>query len=48
MAEKANHQWFQFLNVDKIYIGSGDRMITEHGVFVSKYQITIPKELAKL
>ncbi|HSH51989.1 MAG TPA: type IV toxin-antitoxin system AbiEi family antitoxin domain-containing protein [Bacteroidales bacterium] len=48
MAEKANHQWFQFLKLDSIDIGSGDRMITANGVYNSKYQITIPKELAEL
>lgn len=48
MAEKVNHQWFQFLKVDKINIGSGDRIITKNGVYNSKYQITIPKELVEL
>jgi len=48
MAEKANHQWFQFLKTDKIDLGSGDRMITEGGVYSSKYKISIPKELAEL
>ncbi len=48
MAEKANHQWFQFLKLDNIDIGSGDRMIIENGVYNSKYKITIPKELAEL
>ena len=48
MAEKANHQWFQFLKIDKIDLGSGDRMITENGAYSSKYKMTIPKELAEL
>jgi len=48
MAEKANHQWFQFLKLDIIDIGIGDRMIIENGVYNSKYKITIPKELAEL
>lgn len=48
MAEKAHHQWFQFLKADQIDIGSGDRMITENGTYNSKYKITIPKELADL
>lgn len=46
MAEKSNHQWFQFLKTDKIDIGKGDRKITENGYYNSKYKITIPKELA--
>ncbi|MFO7830206.1 MAG: type IV toxin-antitoxin system AbiEi family antitoxin domain-containing protein [Bacteroidales bacterium] len=48
MAEKANHQWFQFLKLDNLDIGSGDRMITENGAYNSKYKIIIPKELAEL
>lgn len=48
MAEKAKHQWFQFLELNKIDIGSGDRMIVEKGVYNAKYKITIPKELAEL
>lgn len=48
MAEKANHQWFQFLNADKIDLGSGDRMITKNGAYSSKYKITLPKELVDL
>jgi predicted transcriptional regulator of viral defense system len=48
MAEKTNHQWFQFLKADNIDMGSGDRMITESGAYSSKYKITIPKELAEL
>lgn len=48
MAEKANHRWFNFLKIDNIDIGFGDRMITKKGVYNSKYLITIPKELAEL
>ena len=48
MAEKANHQWFQFLRTDQFDLGSGRRMITPMGVYNAKYLISIPKELAKL
>jgi predicted transcriptional regulator of viral defense system len=48
MAEKANHQWFNFLKTDNIDIGFGDRMITKKGVYNSKYLISIPKELSEL
>jgi hypothetical protein len=48
MAEKANHQWFQFIETDKINLGSGRRMITSKGVYINKYLISIPKELAEL
>jgi predicted transcriptional regulator of viral defense system len=48
LAEKANHQWLNFLNIDDIDKGVGDRMITKNGVYNAKYGITIPKELAEL
>ena len=48
MAEKAGHQWFQFIKTDKIDLGNGKRMITEKGVYNAKYLIYIPKELAEL
>lgn len=48
MAEKANHQWLQFIKMDNIDLGSGNRMITEKGVYNAKYSISIPKELAEL
>lgn len=48
MAEKANHQWFQFVKTDNVDLGSGKRMITEKGVYNAKYLISIPKELAEL
>jgi hypothetical protein len=48
MAEKANHQWLQFLNNDQIGIGTGNRMLEEKGVYIAKYLISVPKELAEL
>jgi len=47
MADKANHNWFKYLQVEKIDLGTGKRSIVEHGVYNAKYQITIPKELEK-
>lgn len=48
MAEKANHQWFQFIKTDTIDLGNGKRMITKKGIYNAKYLISIPKELAEL
>jgi hypothetical protein len=45
MADKARHDWLSYLNLEKIDLGSGKRSIVKHGVYVSRYQITIPKEL---
>jgi len=45
MAEKAQHPWMNYLEVQKIDLGKGNRSLVENGVFVSKYRITVPKEL---
>jgi len=47
MAEKAGHQWVQYLDVSKVNLGSGVRSLTKDGAYVSKYKITVPKELAE-
>ncbi|MDR0834664.1 MAG: type IV toxin-antitoxin system AbiEi family antitoxin [Candidatus Symbiothrix sp.] len=44
-AERANHAWFKYLDVDKIDLGSGVRSFVENGTFVFKYQIVLPQEL---
>lgn len=48
MAEKINHQWFQFLKTDNIDLGNGHRTLTNNGVYNAKYMISIPKELEQL
>lgn len=48
LSEKANHQWFHFLNTEQISLGKGNRMITEQGIYISKYLISVPKELTEL
>lgn len=45
MAEKAQHSWMNYLKVQKIDLGKGNRSLVENGVYVSKYRITVPKEL---
>ena len=45
MAEKAGHDWFNFLKLEKIDLGSGKRVITSGGSLNAKYQIMIPREL---
>jgi hypothetical protein len=45
MAEKAGHSWFQYLDLENVDLGTGKRSIVKNGVYVSKYQITVPKEL---
>ena len=45
MAEKARHAWFEALDLDRIDLGSGKRVIAKGGVYDKKNQITIPAEL---
>lgn len=47
MAEKAGHSWFNYLKLDSIDLGNGKRQIEPDGVYVPKYQITLPKELER-
>lgn len=46
LAEKARHSWFEYLDISKVDLGKGKRSIVPNGVLISKYQITVPKELA--
>ncbi len=43
-AEKINHPWFKKLNLKKIDLGSGKRVIFENGVLDKKYNITVLKD----
>jgi hypothetical protein len=45
LADKAGHEWFSHLKLDKVDPGSGKRAIVTDGVYVPKYQITVPREL---
>jgi hypothetical protein len=45
MAKKANHQWFTFLDLSAVNLGTGDRSIVKNGNYNSEFHITIPKEL---
>ena len=47
MAEKAHHPWFKTLNHDRVSLGTSRLMISPTGKYVSKYNMTIPKELAE-
>ena len=41
MAERCSHQWFQYLDLNKIHLGSGKRSIVKNGKFINKYNITV-------
>jgi len=44
-AEKVSHSWFKYLQLNRINLGSGKRSIVANGIFIPKYQITLPKNL---
>ena len=48
MLKKSNHQWRNFLSIDHVNLGTGDRSIVKNGMYDSEYRITVPKELAQL
>lgn len=45
-AERTGHQWFRYLHTDNVPLGEGKRSAAKNGTFITKYQITVPKELA--
>ncbi len=45
MAEKAGHSWFRFLKLENIDLGSGKRCMVPSGIYINKYQITVPEKL---
>ncbi|MDP1843489.1 MAG: type IV toxin-antitoxin system AbiEi family antitoxin [Sediminibacterium sp.] len=45
MAEKLNHSWFKHLNLSKVDLGKGKRSLVKEGIYIPKYQITVPKTL---
>jgi hypothetical protein len=45
LAEKAGHSWIKYINFNKIDLGKGKRSLVSDGVYVPKYEITVPKEL---
>lgn len=45
LADKAGHEWLNYIQLEKVDLGSGKRAIVKNGAYVSKYQITVPKEL---
>lgn len=45
-SEKLGHGWFKHIKTEKIDLGTGKRSVVKNGVYVDKYQITVPKEIA--
>lgn len=45
LAEKAGHKWLDSLKLDTIDLGRGKRSIVKDGIYIPKFQITVPKDL---
>lgn len=45
MADKAEHYWFGMLDTDKLGLTTSKLQLVDNGVYISKYRITVPKEL---
>jgi len=45
LANKADHDWVNYLKLDRVDLGSGKRRIVNDGVYDATYQITIPRAL---
>lgn len=43
LAERNHHQWISRINISKIDLGSGNRMLVKGGMLDKKYRITVPK-----
>lgn len=47
MGEKAGHTWFKALKPEDVCLGTSRYMAVPTGKYISKYNMTIPKELAE-
>jgi hypothetical protein len=45
MAEKADHAWVKYVDKSRIDLGSGKRSLVPDGVYITAYNITVPKEM---
>lgn len=41
-ADKAGHTWFKYVKTDEIDLGKGKRSLVKNGIYIPKYQITVP------
>lgn len=45
LADKAGHEWLNYIKLNNVNLGSGKRAIVREGIYDAKYQITVPKAL---
>ncbi len=48
LAEHLNHPWVKRLNVEKIDLGKGKRVVGKGGYYNSKYQLSLPVDLKEV
>lgn len=46
LAERAGHQWLRFVDTSAVDLGKGERSLSDGGVYVAKYNLVVPRELA--
>lgn len=46
LGDKAGHAWMNHIDLKRVDLGTGKRSLVKNGLYVAKYQITVPKELA--
>lgn len=44
LAEVCEHFWLEEVDLSKVYLGSGKRVLVSNGHYIEKYNITVPKE----
>lgn len=45
MSEKAGHYWFDMIDTSNVVLGESKLQLVTGGVYISKYKMTVPKEL---
>lgn len=44
-AERSEHNWFKYLDLTKINLGTGNRSLINNGILVPKYNLILPQNL---
>ena len=46
MAKKINHNWLAYVDISRVDLGKGDRVVVPGGVYIPEHRISVPEELA--
>ena len=47
LADKAGHKWLHYVDLTNVDLGKGKRSIVKNGVYIPKYEITVPKDVVE-